>query len=124
MPVYQRNNAVLRHQQGDWVKRFMGALIIGAVAAASSAQSVKVDPHAELAAVLFAASATQAALAKSFDATLKMQQQRIGQRMSELKAGDNRHNWMPVIKPLALFEPAQGTPAKDRYHSAKPVAEA
>ena len=73
------------------MKRLIIGLITGFLAAASTAQGVKVDPHAEVAAVLFAASATQAALAKSFDAKLKAQQERISQLASELRGGDNRH---------------------------------
>jgi tetratricopeptide (TPR) repeat protein len=73
------------------MKRFIVVLITGLLAAASTAQGVKLDPHAEVAAVLFAASATQAALAKSFDGKLKAQKERIAQLAAELKGGDNRH---------------------------------
>ena len=76
---------------GKGMKRFIVALIGGFLAAASIAQRVNVDPHAEVAAVLFAASATQAALAKSLDAKLKAQQDLISQLAAELKGGDNRH---------------------------------
>jgi tetratricopeptide (TPR) repeat protein len=53
--------------------------------------AVEVDANAEVAAVLFAASATQAALAKSADAKLRAQQTRIQELAAELKAGDRRH---------------------------------
>lgn len=59
--------------------------------ATTAAAQVQVDPHAEVAAVLFAASATQAALARSLDTTLQAQQQRIAQLAAELTAGDDRH---------------------------------
>jgi tetratricopeptide (TPR) repeat protein len=57
-------------------------------AAATTASSI--DLHAEIAAVLYAASATQTALAKSLDDKLQAQQQRIAALTAEVKAGDMR----------------------------------
>jgi tetratricopeptide (TPR) repeat protein len=73
------------------MKRLAVALMAGLLAASAAAQDVKIDPQAEVAAVLFAASATQAALAKSLDAKLRAQGERIARLAAELKAGDDRH---------------------------------
>jgi tetratricopeptide (TPR) repeat protein len=73
------------------VTRLISAWILSLLSAAAVAQTVRVDANAEVAAVLFAASATQAALAKNFDVRLKEKQQRIDALAAELKAGDNRH---------------------------------
>ncbi len=73
------------------MRRFSSMLISGFLAATAVAQQTAVDPHAEVAAALFAASATQTALAKTVDARLKAQQDHIAQLAAELKAGDNRH---------------------------------
>ncbi len=59
--------------------------------AATDAGAVTLDAHAEIAAVLYAASATQAAVAKSADERLRRQQERIKVLAAELKAGDGRH---------------------------------
>src|SRR6202012_2344037 len=49
------------------------------------------DAKAEVAAVLYAASATQAALAKSVDARLKSQREQIAHLTEQIKAGDTKH---------------------------------
>jgi tetratricopeptide (TPR) repeat protein len=58
---------------------------------APAAGADSVDAQAEVAAVLYAASATQAALAKSVDAQLRSQQDKIAALSAELKAGNTRH---------------------------------
>jgi tetratricopeptide (TPR) repeat protein len=98
------------------VKRLFNSLVIGFLAAASTAQGIKVDPQAEVAAVLFAASATQAALAKSFDDKLKAQQQHIGQLASELKAGNERHRAELVAAEESFVADLA---AKDREYAAQ-----
>jgi hypothetical protein len=65
--------------------------LMAALAASAAAQGLKIDPEVEVAAVLFAASATQAAFAKSLDARLQAQGGRIARLAAELKAGDARH---------------------------------
>jgi hypothetical protein len=50
-----------------------------------------VDAQAEVAAVLYAASATRAALAKSVDAQLRGQQDKINALKLEINAGNTRH---------------------------------
>jgi tetratricopeptide (TPR) repeat protein len=62
-----------------------------ATTADAPASTGNIDAHAEVAAVLYAASATQAAMAKSVDARLRSQQDRIDALAAELKAGDTRH---------------------------------
>jgi hypothetical protein len=77
------------------VARFAGALLLeawlGIASAASTSGGFTVDANAEFAAVLYAASATQAALSKSVDARLRSQQERITALAAEMKAGDSRH---------------------------------
>lgn len=98
------------------MRRFFVALIGGLLAAASTAQGVKVDPHAEVAAVLFAASATQAALARSLDAKLKAQQERIAQLAAEIKGGDIRHRAEMVAAQESFVADLA---AKDREYAAQ-----
>jgi tetratricopeptide (TPR) repeat protein len=76
--------------------------------------SVRVDAQAEVAAVLYAASATQAALAKSVDARLKGQQDRINTLAAQIKAGDTRHRAeMAVAQEAFITQLAQ----KDREYA-------
>jgi tetratricopeptide (TPR) repeat protein len=68
------------------------ALVIHDIAlAAPSSVAGTVDAQAEVAAVLYAASATQAALAKSIDAELRGQQNKITALQLEIKSGNTRH---------------------------------
>lgn len=68
-----------------------GPRIEAATAAETGNAGVTIDAHAEVAAVLYAASATQAAFAKTMDVRLRAQQDRIKALAAELKAGDTRH---------------------------------
>jgi tetratricopeptide (TPR) repeat protein len=75
----------------DAFLRFRVPLALVMLACGQCAAAANVDAHAEVAAVLYAASATQAALAKSADARLRSQQDRIDVLAAELKTGDARH---------------------------------
>jgi tetratricopeptide (TPR) repeat protein len=78
--------------------------------------AVEVDANAEVAAVLFAASATQAALAKSADAELRAQQARIQELAAELKAGDRRHRAEMMAAQEAFIKDLA---ARDRDYAAQ-----
>jgi tetratricopeptide (TPR) repeat protein len=98
------------------MKRCLGALTAVLLAAASVAQEVKIDAQAEVAAALFAASATQAALAKSLDAKLKGQQEHIAQLAAEIRSGDNRHRAEIVAAQQSFIAELA---AKDREYAAQ-----
>src|SRR6201996_5132875 len=66
-------------------------LLVARSVTALPGEQTPADAHAEIAAVLYAASATQAALAKSLDGKLQTQQQRIASLAAQIKAGDLRH---------------------------------
>ncbi|HEY5072248.1 MAG TPA: hypothetical protein VII63_09475, partial [Caulobacteraceae bacterium] len=69
------------------------AVIVGGamVIASAQAHAAIVDAHAEVAAALYAASATQAAFEKSADDRLRAQRVRIAALTAEVKSGDIRH---------------------------------
>lgn len=69
----------------------LGLLLALVSQAAGAAERPLVDPQAEVAAVLYAASATQAAQAKLVDAQLRALRARIEALAAEAKAGDLRH---------------------------------
>src|ERR1700754_131272 len=87
-----------------------------AAAADAPTTPADVDANAEVAAVLFAASATQAALAKSADAKLRAQQSRIQALADELKAGDRRHRAEMVAAQVAFVKDLA---ARDRDYAAQ-----
>jgi tetratricopeptide (TPR) repeat protein len=73
-----------------------------------------VDLHAEIAAVLYAASATQAALAKSLDSKLQAQQQQIAALAAEVQAGDVRYRGQMASAQEAFV---QALAAQDRQYA-------
>jgi hypothetical protein len=98
--------------------RLAGALLLEAWLAIASAASTSggytIDANAEVAAVLYAASATQAALSKSVDARLRGQQERITALAAEMKAGDSRHRAEMVAAQEAFVAELA---AKDREYA-------
>jgi hypothetical protein len=60
-------------------------------ASVAFADAIAVDPHAEVAAALFSASATLSAVEKSDDAQLRAAQARIASMAAQAKAGDQKH---------------------------------
>jgi tetratricopeptide (TPR) repeat protein len=68
--------------------RVVGAIVGLLLAGLGYADGSKIDAHAEVAAVLYAASATQAALHKSLDLKLKAQEEHIRELEAEVKSGD------------------------------------
>ena len=71
------------------------AALLGVVtvltASAASADAVAVDPHAEIAAALYSASATLAAAQKADDDQLRAARAKIGVLAAQVKAGDLQH---------------------------------
>ena len=90
-------DAKRRRQQRSMVVILLSLFVLaprsdGAASTASPAgEATVVDVHAEIAAVLYAASATQAAMSKSADDRLRRQQERIKSLAAEIQAGDTRH---------------------------------
>ena len=88
--------------------------LIGVLTGASYADGPNVDAQAEVAAVLYAASATQAAVQKSLDLKLKAQEEHIRQLEGEIKAGDaNRRAEMTAAEQAFVAELA----AHDRQYA-------
>ena len=75
-----------------------------------------IDAHAEVAAVRFAASATQAAMAKSVDASMRSQQDRINALAAELKARNSQHRAETIAAQEAFVTEFS---AKDREYAAQ-----
>jgi tetratricopeptide (TPR) repeat protein len=92
------------------------ALLQEAVAQSPRASIEPVDAHAEVAAVLYSASATQAALTRSLDAQLRSQHDRINALAAEIKAGNTAHRAdMTAAQDSFVAELA----AKDRQYAAQ-----
>lgn len=95
---------------------WLGLAAQGGAAETSTAPATEVDANAEVAAVLFAASATQAALAKSADAKLRAQQARIQELAASLAAGDRRHRAEMTAAQEAFI---RDLAARDREYAAQ-----
>src|SRR5271168_1144927 len=89
---------------------------LSASAAPTSVEGSRIDAQAEVAAVLYAASATQAAVAKSNDVVLKGLQDRINTLGAELKAGDSRHRADMIAAQQSFVEELA---SKDRQYAAQ-----
>jgi tetratricopeptide (TPR) repeat protein len=90
--------------------------LMQAAVAQSPSTNERVDAHAEIAAVLYSASATQAALTRSLDAQLRSQHDRINALAAEIKAGNAAHRAeMTAAQESFVGELA----AKDRQYAAQ-----
>ena len=99
-----------------------GALLAGAAIAVALAASgvaraaaVGVDPHAEVAAALFAASATQAAEQRSADATIRGERAQIDKLTAQVHAGAAQRAALVAAQDRYVAELA----AKDQAYSAE-----
>jgi tetratricopeptide (TPR) repeat protein len=95
---------------------FVLPALVRAAETSAAQNTVAIDANAEVAAVLFAASATQAAAAKSSDAKLRAQRARIQELAAGLESGDMRHRAeMTAAQDAFVKELA----ARDRDYSAQ-----
>jgi tetratricopeptide (TPR) repeat protein len=90
------------------------AAVLAVTACPPNFAASAVDAQAEVAAVLYAASATQVAVSKALNSKLQAQQERIAALSAEVKAGDTRHRAQMAAAQEAFV---QELATKDRQYA-------